>query len=102
MEIIYGKKGSGKTTKLIQLVKESGGVLVVSDISRKRYLIDHGVLTKDQVISLPEVRNCPNFSFRNQPYYIDAIDHILWVMFGRECSGISMDPFHAFECTFGE
>jgi len=88
MQVIHGDRGSGKTTKLIQMVKEFGGVLVVPSLARKHNLVDSGVLAKDQVITFQERRNLLS---AHKHYWVDQVDMLLEELFGPECDGFSID-----------
>lgn len=88
MRVIHGKIGSGKTTRLIQNVKEFGGVLVVASIDHKKHLIRSEILAKDQVVTFREKRNCGGDGRR---YWIDNIEDLLIGLFGPGCDGFSMD-----------
>lgn len=97
LAVIHGGRGSGKTTKVIQLIKEFGGVLVVGSLGRKRQLIDAGWLGKDQVITLQE-RHLLKDSGRK--YYVDCMETLLLEFLGSNCEGFTMDTFTSISCNF--
>jgi len=99
MEIIYGDRGSGKTTKLIQRIKEFGGVLVVFSNDMKKNLINQRILAEDQVLSFSEVRKMQGLGTKK--YYIDGIEFLFEELFGSGCEGFSIDaPVITIECEF--
>lgn len=98
MNIIHGDRGSGKTTKVIQLIKEFGGVLVVGSYGRKQQLVDGDVLGKDQVIAFQERHKLRG---SGQKYYIDCIEILLEECLSPGCMGFTMDTFDLIECNFG-
>lgn len=102
MRIIHGGRGAGKTTKLIQMVKEFGGVLVVPTQSQKNFLITSKILAKDQVITFQEKRHLGvGFGESRKRYWIDQLDMWIEEMFGLGCEGFSMDtPDGILECDF--
>jgi len=104
MQIIHGKRGSGKTTKLIQKVQEFGGVLVVPTQRQKRFYIDSKILAKDQVITFQEKRQLPvGWGESRKRYWIDQVDMLIEEMFGPGCKGFSMDtPNVISECDFND
>lgn len=92
MQIIHGGRGTGKTTKLIQIVKESGGVLVVPSQREKNFLIASKILAKDQVVTFQEKRQLKvGWGEPRKRYYIDQVDMLIEEMFGLGCEGFSMD-----------
>lgn len=97
MVVIHGGRGSGKTTKVIQLIKEFGGVLVVGSYGRKQQLIDNNVLGKDQVIAFQE-RHMLKGS--GQKYYVDCIETMLLEFLGSGCEGFTLDTFNSIPCNF--
>lgn len=99
MRIIHGKVGSGKTTRLIQNVKEFGGVLVVSSRRMKDFLISSGTLAKGQVVTFQEKHGAHD----GRRYWIDQVDMVLEEMFGPGCEGFSIDePTAIVEMTFNQ
>lgn len=100
MRIIHGKVGSGKTTRLIQNVKEFGGVLVVPSQGLKKRLISDGILAKDQVVTFQEKRQCGGDGRR---YWIDQLDILLEELLGPGCEGFSIDePTAIVKMTFNQ
>lgn len=98
MKVIYGVCGSGKTTKVIQLIKEFGGILVVGSYGRKQQLVDSNVLGEDQVVALQERHKLTG---SGQKYYVDCIEALLEEYLGSNCEGFTIDTFESIECTGG-
>lgn len=88
MEIIHGGAGTGKTTKLIQRIKEFGGVLVVHSRDAKKCFIQQGILAEDQVLCFDEIRRV---ALQGKKYYIDNIEFFIEKYSGPGCEGFSMD-----------
>ena len=98
MEIIHGGRGSGKTTKLIQMIKEFGGVLVVSSSGMKKLLVTQGILAKDQVVTFQEKRN---YRGERRRYWIDSLEMLIEEQLGPGCEGFSIDtPTSITKCRF--
>jgi len=97
MVVIHGGRGSGKTTKVIQLIKEFGGVLIVGSPARKQDLISNNVLGKDQVITFQEKHKLMG---TGQKYYVDCIENLLQEFLGSNCRGFAIDTFESIPCNF--
>jgi len=92
VNIVHGGRGSGKTTRLIQKIKEFGGVLLVSSETIKKNLIAGEVLTKDQVLTFREAMSVSgNFVSSNKKYYIDCMELFIEKFVGPGCIGFSID-----------
>ena len=84
---ILGKRGSGKTTNLITLAKETGAVLVVSNVDyvvNKMYQLG---ITGVDIMSYTQFANSQR-SFDKQ-YLIDDIEGFTKVIFGKNFIGYS-------------
>ena len=99
MEIIHGGRGSGKTTKVIQKIKESGGILIVASYGRKQQLVDAGCLTADQIYTFQERTSLCGTHCR---YYIDDMESLLQSLFGTSntCVGFTADEIKAIPVNF--
>jgi broad-specificity NMP kinase len=76
-EIIIGTRGTGKTTKLIQIMQHCRDViLVVSGVHNKRLLNNIDKDLEDRVISINELIN-NKIAYRGKRIIIDDIDECI-------------------------
>lgn len=84
---ILGKRGSGKTTNLITLAKETGAILVVSNVDyavNKMYQLG---ITGVDIMSYTQFVNSRISS--DKQYLIDDIEGFTKVIFGKNFVGYS-------------
>ncbi|KKM04960.1 hypothetical protein LCGC14_1759020, partial [marine sediment metagenome] len=77
MKLIYKSQGWRKTTKLLKLAKKIDGIVIVSDIHLKKYLIQTKRLNKDSCYSMSEVLKGALLGRYPRPILIDDADKIL-------------------------
>ena len=84
---ILGKRGSGKTTNLITLAKETGAILVVSDVDyavNKMYQLG---ITGVDIMSYTQFAD--NKRGYDKQYLIDDIEGFTKAIFGKNFIGYS-------------
>ena len=84
---ILGKRGSGKTTNLITLAKETGAILVVSNVDyavNKMYQLG---ITGVDIMSYTQFANSRISS--DKQYLVDDIEGFTKVIFGKNFVGYS-------------
>ena len=88
MNVLIGRRRSGKTTKILDLLKKTGGVLIVSTIAHKEVLLDAYSWLKERkdvkVISWSQNIHGEIFGFEPNIVYFDDIHRILESAVGGE------------------
>jgi len=89
MIVISGMPGSGKTTRLIQYIVQTGGVLAVLSQRRKNEVLDNHILGKNQVFLISEIKDKRKSGLitPSTPVYVEEISEILKDILGTDCAG---------------
>ena len=85
--ILIGPRRSGKTYQMIERVKKSGGILVVTSERMKQHILESYDLKPSQVMS---GQHPEQLRGTHNPVYVDDAEILLGFILGRDLTGLSL------------
>ena len=85
---IFGSRQTGKTSRLVKIALANNGVIVVSDLTRKRSILNNFDIDKERVITADEYLNKRRII--KCPLYVDELTNVAQYLFENNLRGYTI------------